>query len=32
VTLRGPRIAEEFEALVEAYVARRFGGVGQAAE
>ena len=32
VTLRGSRIAAEFEALVEAYVARRFGGVGQAAE
>jgi (E)-4-hydroxy-3-methylbut-2-enyl-diphosphate synthase len=31
VTLRGPRIAEEFKALVEAYVARRFG-VGRAAE
>lgn len=25
-TLRGDRIAEEFEAIVEAYVARRFGG------
>src|SRR5208283_4566112 len=32
VTLRGPRIAEEFKALVEAYVAGRFGGVGRAAE
>jgi (E)-4-hydroxy-3-methylbut-2-enyl-diphosphate synthase len=26
VTLRGERIAEEFQALVEEYVARRFGG------
>ena len=32
VTLRGPRIAEEFKALVEVYVAKRFGGVGRAAE
>jgi len=32
VTLRGPRIAEEFQALVESYVARRFGGVDRAAE
>ncbi len=32
VTLRGPRVAEEFQALVEAYIARRFGGVEQAAE
>ena len=32
VTLRGPRIAEEFKALVEAYVVRRFGGVERAAE
>ncbi len=32
VTLRGPRIAEEFKALVEAYAVRRFGGVDQAAE
>ena len=32
VTLRGPRIAEEFKALVEAYVVRHFGGVDQAAE
>ncbi len=32
VTLRGPRIAEEFKALVEAYVVGRFGGVDQAAE
>ena len=32
VTLRGPRIAEEFKALVEAYVVRRFGRVEQAAE
>jgi (E)-4-hydroxy-3-methylbut-2-enyl-diphosphate synthase len=26
VTLRGERIAEEFQALVESYVERRFGG------
>jgi (E)-4-hydroxy-3-methylbut-2-enyl-diphosphate synthase len=26
VTLRGPRIAEEFQAMVEDYVARRYGG------
>ncbi|MGI9450069.1 MAG: flavodoxin-dependent (E)-4-hydroxy-3-methylbut-2-enyl-diphosphate synthase, partial [Geminicoccaceae bacterium] len=26
VTLRGPRIAEEFHQLVEDYVERRFGG------
>ena len=26
MTLRGPRIAEEFKEIVEAYVARRFGG------
>ncbi len=32
VTLRGPHIAEEFKALVETYVARRFGGVERAAE
>ncbi|HXZ17937.1 MAG TPA: flavodoxin-dependent (E)-4-hydroxy-3-methylbut-2-enyl-diphosphate synthase, partial [Roseiarcus sp.] len=32
VTLRGPRIAEEFRTLVEDYVAKRFGGVGRAAE
>ena len=32
VTLRGPRIAEEFKALVEEYVARRFGHAARAAE
>jgi len=32
VTLRGPRIAEEFKALVEGYVVRRFGGGAKAAE
>ncbi len=32
VTLRGPRIAEEFKTLVGDYIARRFGGVGRAAE
>ncbi len=32
VTLRGAHIAEEFQALVEAYVARRFAAVGRAAE
>ncbi|HZZ60539.1 MAG TPA: flavodoxin-dependent (E)-4-hydroxy-3-methylbut-2-enyl-diphosphate synthase [Roseiarcus sp.] len=32
VTLRGPRIAEEFKALVEDYVARRYGGAKRAAE
>jgi (E)-4-hydroxy-3-methylbut-2-enyl-diphosphate synthase len=32
VTLRGPRIAEEFRTLVEDYVVKRFGGVGRAAE
>jgi (E)-4-hydroxy-3-methylbut-2-enyl-diphosphate synthase len=32
VTLRGPRIAEEFKALVEDYVVRRFGRAEQAAE
>jgi (E)-4-hydroxy-3-methylbut-2-enyl-diphosphate synthase len=31
VTLRGPRIAEEFQALVEAYVAQRYGDGGPAA-
>ncbi len=32
-TLRGPRIAEDFKALVETYVARRFGqAAGRAAE
>ncbi|MEZ5934233.1 MAG: flavodoxin-dependent (E)-4-hydroxy-3-methylbut-2-enyl-diphosphate synthase [Alphaproteobacteria bacterium] len=29
VTLRGPRIAEEFHAMVEAYIERRFGGEGE---
>jgi (E)-4-hydroxy-3-methylbut-2-enyl-diphosphate synthase len=32
VTLRGPRIAEEFKALVEDYVARRYGQAERAAE
>ncbi|MBV9290692.1 MAG: flavodoxin-dependent (E)-4-hydroxy-3-methylbut-2-enyl-diphosphate synthase [Hyphomicrobiales bacterium] len=32
VTLRGPRIAEDFKALVEDYVVRRFGRAEQAAE
>jgi (E)-4-hydroxy-3-methylbut-2-enyl-diphosphate synthase len=32
VTLRGPRIAEEFKALVEDYVVRRFGRAERAAE
>ncbi len=32
VTLRGPTIAAEFKALVEAYVEKRFGGKGMAAE
>jgi (E)-4-hydroxy-3-methylbut-2-enyl-diphosphate synthase len=32
VTLRGPRIAEEFKALVENYVVRRYGGKERAAE
>jgi (E)-4-hydroxy-3-methylbut-2-enyl-diphosphate synthase len=32
VTLRGPAIAAEFKALVEAYVEKRFGGRGMAAE
>ncbi len=32
VTLRGTRIAEEFRALVEDYVARRYGRAEQAAE
>jgi (E)-4-hydroxy-3-methylbut-2-enyl-diphosphate synthase len=31
VTLRGSRIAEEFQALVEAYVAQRYGSAGPAA-
>ena len=32
VTLRGPRIADDFKALVEDYVVRRYGGAEQAAE
>ena len=32
VTLRGPRIAEEFKALVNAYIAKRYGAGRQAAE
>src|SRR5579871_5312607 len=32
VTLRGPRIAEEFKALVEDYIVRRYGAGRQAAE
>ena len=32
VTLRGPRIAEEFKALVGNYVAQRFGAADRAAE
>jgi (E)-4-hydroxy-3-methylbut-2-enyl-diphosphate synthase len=32
VTLRGPRIAEEFQALVEAYVTKRYGDGGPAVE
>ena len=32
VTLRGPRIAGEFKALVEGYVVHRFGGGAKAAE
>ncbi len=32
VTLRGPHIADEFKALVEDYVVRRFGRAEQAAE
>ena len=32
VTLRGPTIAAEFKRLVEAYVEKRFGGQGLAAE
>ena len=32
VTLRGPRIADDFKALVEDYVARRYGGGAKAAE
>ncbi len=32
VTLRGPRIAEEFKALVEGYVVRRYGRAERAAE
>ena len=29
VTLRGPRIAEEFQALVEGYIERRYGAAAQ---
>ena len=32
VTLKGERIAEEFQAIVEDYVRRRYGGAGPAAE
>ncbi|MEO0546093.1 MAG: flavodoxin-dependent (E)-4-hydroxy-3-methylbut-2-enyl-diphosphate synthase [Pseudomonadota bacterium] len=32
VTLRGPQIAEEFEALVQTYVEKRYGGAQDAAE
>jgi (E)-4-hydroxy-3-methylbut-2-enyl-diphosphate synthase len=32
VTLKGDRIAEEFQAIVEAYVRRRYGRVGVAAD
>jgi (E)-4-hydroxy-3-methylbut-2-enyl-diphosphate synthase len=32
VTLRGPKIAEEFKALVDGYIEKRFGGRGMAAE
>ena len=32
VTLRGPRIADDFKALVEDYVVRRYGGGEKAAE
>jgi (E)-4-hydroxy-3-methylbut-2-enyl-diphosphate synthase len=31
VTLRGDRIAEEFQALVQDYVERRFGGARKSA-
>jgi (E)-4-hydroxy-3-methylbut-2-enyl-diphosphate synthase len=31
VTLRGPKIAEEFHALVETYIEKRFGGESSAA-
>jgi (E)-4-hydroxy-3-methylbut-2-enyl-diphosphate synthase len=30
MTLRGPNIAEEFKAIIESYVARRYGGTGLA--
>ena len=32
VTLRGPRIAEEFKALVNDYIVKRYGAGRQAAE
>jgi hypothetical protein len=32
VTLRGPRIAEEFKALVDDYIVRRYGADRRAAE
>jgi (E)-4-hydroxy-3-methylbut-2-enyl-diphosphate synthase len=32
LTLRGPKIAEEFEALVVDYIEKRFGRGAQAAE
>jgi (E)-4-hydroxy-3-methylbut-2-enyl-diphosphate synthase len=32
VTLRGPRIAEEFKALVDDYIVRRYGAGRRAAE
>jgi (E)-4-hydroxy-3-methylbut-2-enyl-diphosphate synthase len=32
VTLRGPRIAEEFKALVDDYIIRRYGPARRAAE
>ena len=32
MTLRGPDIAQEFKAIVEAYIARRFGSEAQAAD
>jgi (E)-4-hydroxy-3-methylbut-2-enyl-diphosphate synthase len=32
VTLRGPRIAEDFKALVNDYIEKRYGAARQAAE
>jgi hypothetical protein len=32
VTLRGPRIAEDFKALVNDYIVKRYGANQQAAE